>query len=118
MELYLADPKRNATQAYISAGYAERSAGQEVHKLLKDPDFQEELAAFAMEMVEGFDFDGEDVIKELAKVAFSPIIPGVIRASDKTKALELLGQHFKLWQGSAGSRTVNIQMLDIDLMTM
>lgn len=116
---YIADPTRNGTRAAIKAGYSKATAGQKAHELLKRSDIREMMAKAAYDMVKDLQFDGKMVLQELGTVAFSPILPGGhITSSAKVRALELLGQHFRLWEGSTGSKVINIHMTNIDLRTM
>lgn len=102
------DPAHNAKQAAIRAGYAEGSAEVQASQLLSIPKVRAEYDRLLAEQEEALGFDGIKVLKELAGIAFVELEGPTkdedgnfnwpaIRASDKTKALELLGKHFKLF---------------------
>lgn len=107
----------NGTQAAIRAGYSPDSARDTAHELLTNPNIREQIARLAYEQAKSVEIDGRRILEELAAIAFSPVTE-LIRASDKTKALNLLGIHAKLWEGSRGDRIINITMTNIDLRTM
>jgi hypothetical protein len=61
------------------------------------------------------------ILRELATIAFAPLIEGsMVKASDKTRALELLGEHYNLWKAAAGggNRIINIHVSNIDMGTL
>lgn len=66
---YLADPKRNAAQAAIAAGYPARTAGQKGYKLLHLPHVHTEIARQIAPVVKKLGMSRDDVIQELAYIA-------------------------------------------------
>ena len=110
--------KTNAAAAARAAGYAANSAKITASELLRRENVQEAIIELTRKAVARMEVDGPAILAELATIAFSPIIPGVIRASDKNKALDLLGTHHKLWEGSRGDWIININILAIDEKTL
>ena len=56
----------NATQAAISAGYSEKTAGSQGHDLLKKPEIQKEIATNVAERSERTKVDADWLLKRLA----------------------------------------------------
>jgi hypothetical protein len=98
---------RNGAEAARRAGYSAKTAR-----------IQEAVVSLAWRSAKHLDVDGKMILGELAAIAFSPIVPGYVRASDKKAALELLGTHLKLWEGSKGDRIININILALDEKTL
>lgn len=74
---YLADNKRNATQAAIAAGYSPKTAGQQGFALLKHPQillevsranaaFQQEQKQIVAEVIDRFVLDRSKVLRQVA----------------------------------------------------
>src|SRR5215472_15753178 len=59
---YLADPKRNATQAAIKAGYARSGAKQFASKMLKNPEIKQHIDAQLMKYLQHLEVNAELVI--------------------------------------------------------
>lgn len=102
------DPAHNATQAAIRAGYSEHTANEQAARLLAKVSIKTEYERLLAQQEEELGFDGVKVLRELAGIAFAELHGPIknedgelewpiLRASDKTKALELLGKHFKLF---------------------
>jgi hypothetical protein len=64
---YLID--RNATQAYIRAGYSEKGAGQSAHTLLNNPEIQVAIRDGLEKIANATTIDAAWVMRELAKIA-------------------------------------------------
>ena len=107
----------NGTQAALRAGYAKGSARQQASDLLSNPAVRGAIADLAYEAAKATEVDGKRILSELAGIAFNPI-GDKTSAADKTRALNLLGVHHKLWEGSSGNRTINILMNQLDMRTM
>lgn len=112
IEAYLIE--RNATQAALKAGYSKASAHSSGCELLKLPKIRDELARRAMEIARKTEIEGMRVLEEIASIAFAPITKGYITASDKLRALDMLGIYLRLWEGSAGNKTIQINILPSD----
>lgn len=110
--------KGNAAEAARQAGYPARTARQMAYKIMKDARVREAIIKLAYESTLNLKVEGTMVLQELAAIAFSPITPGYISAGEKTKALNLLGVHLKLWEGSRGDRIINFNILEIDMATL
>lgn len=111
VEEYLVD--LNATAAAIRAGYKETTAAQQGHNLLQKPAIEAAIQAAQAAREERTKITGDQVVSELAKIAFAKADDyyndyGLeLKTSDKTKALELLGKHF-------GTFTEKISIATID----
>ena len=83
---YLVD--LNATQAAIRAGYSERTAGSQGERLLKKVEVQIALAEAQQKRAERTEITADNVLAEIAKVAFSDVRKifdsngGLVRISD------------------------------------
>lgn len=63
----------NATQAAIRAGYSEKTAGAQAHKLLKNAEIAALIAKGQQERAEATQITQERVLQELAKIGFSDL---------------------------------------------
>lgn len=98
-EEYLID--RNATQAYIRAGYSVKkkiTAEQNSSKLLKNTKVQAYLTELSEHQSERTQITADIVLKELAKIALTET---EITGKEKMKALELLGKHLGMFTANA-----------------
>lgn len=98
-EEYLID--RNATQAYIRAGYSVKkkiTAEQNSSKLLKNTKVQAYLTELSEHQAERTQITADIVLKELAKIALTET---EITGKEKMKALELLGKHLGMFTANA-----------------
>ena len=66
---YLVD--LNATQAAIRAGYSEKTAGTIGSENMQKPAIQNAVAALRKERTDRYEVTAENVLRELAKIAFS-----------------------------------------------
>ncbi|MDR1754851.1 MAG: terminase small subunit [Eubacterium sp.] len=93
---YLVD--LNPTKAAVNAGYSEKYSGQTGCRLLKNPEVQK----FLEDLLKNEDKRNEvlvnRVVSELAVIAFSKMED--IKNSEKLKALEMLGKHFRIFVSS------------------
>ena len=69
---YLADPERNASAAYVRAGFTATGAAARTAaaRLLKHPEIQAAIAAVRERDAKKYDVSRERVLAELAKIAF------------------------------------------------
>jgi phage terminase small subunit len=78
----------NATQAAIRAGYSEKTAGSQGERLLKKVEIQIALAEAQQKRAERTEITADNILQEIAKVAFSDVRRifdangGLIRISD------------------------------------
>lgn len=84
---YLKD--KNATRAYIAAGYSPNGAGQAAHKLLKNADVKAAVDKGLARMDVRLNISAKRIKKRLAELAFNT---PYIKTSDAIKCLELLGK--------------------------
>lgn len=113
--------ERDGAKAATLAGYSPRSAYNQASRLLKDPAIREQIVKRCYEVAKRLELNHIMVLQELATIAFAPLVAdGLVKASDKNRALELLGQHFKLWEGggSGDARGINIHITNIDMRTL
>ncbi len=71
-EEFILNPK-NATQAYISAGYSGNGAGQSATKLLKNTNIQRYLKKLQADIDMKYQITRERILKERARIAFFDI---------------------------------------------
>lgn len=71
VEEYLVD--LNGTQAAIRAGYSKKTAGQQAFELLKKPEIQHAISQAQAERSERTRVKQDDVIREIARLAFSDL---------------------------------------------
>jgi hypothetical protein len=107
--------KGNGTEAAKRAGYSAHTAHVKASQLMARQEIREAVVKLAWKTVENMQVDGQMVLNELASIAFAPITPGYVSASDKRSALQLLGTHLKLWEGSRGDRIIQINITELDL---
>ena len=89
----------NGTQAAIRAGYSARTASSQASRLLRDVKVQAELDRRRRDLIERKELSQDRVLEEVRRLAFHPIQPGIHSASQKIRALELLGRYLGLWDG-------------------
>ena len=89
----------NATQAAISAGYSEDSAGTNTAKLLKNTNISEAIEKAKEKLEKKFEVSTDEILQELHRIGFkeSVDVDSVYRPQDKIKALELLGKYKALF---------------------
>ena len=93
VEEYLVD--RVARLAAIRAGYSEKTAHAQAHKLLKHAEVAKAIGEITAKKSTELGFTATDVLNELQVAAFAPL--GEIDWKNKLRALELLGRYFKLF---------------------
>ncbi|OAJ35323.1 terminase small subunit [Piscirickettsia salmonis] len=87
----------NATQAAIRAGYSEKGARQQAHKLLTNADIKKAIAIRNKKVNEKYSIDHDSIRQEMAKLAFISLSQlgdkeKGIKAQDKIKALDCLAK--------------------------
>ena len=92
----------NATQAAIRAGYSEKTAGQIGEQNLKKLEIQNTLTERMATRSERTTLNADQVLREIAAVALLPldgaeVLGGLVKVSDKLKALEMAGKHLGLF---------------------
>lgn len=74
---YLADPKRNATQAAIRAGYARPGARAAASRLLADPgvaaEIDRRIGRVHKKLADRYEVNAERITRELAKIGFASV---------------------------------------------
>lgn len=91
---YLVD--NNATKAAIRAGYSEKTAYSIGSENLNKPEIRGQINKLLIQQAKRLDITADKVLVELAEIGFSDI-GGDIKASDKTRAMELLGKNLRLF---------------------
>lgn len=92
---YLADPKRNATQAAIRAGYSSKTATAMACKLLKRPDVKAAIAESLDRIAEKLDLQAEKVLQNIHRMSMKAEFAGDFNAG--LRGQELIGKHLKLF---------------------
>ncbi len=113
VEEYLVD--FNGTQAAIRAGYSARTAYSQASRLLNDVKVQAELERRRRDLIERTELSQDRVLEEVRRLAFHPIQPGIHSASQKIRALELLGRYLGMWDGKGGQQHETVQSQKIIL---
>lgn len=75
-----------------TAGYSASGAAHRASVLMRTPAVAEAISAGRAKVLKKFELKAEQVIEELAKVAFDPETSPI-----KVRALELLGKHLQLF---------------------
>ena len=90
----------NATQAAIRAGYSKATAKQQGSRLLTNVDVQAEVQRLIAERAEKVGLDGEEILKEIKRLALASEddVPHTL----KMRTLELAGKHLNLWDRDQG----------------
>jgi phage terminase small subunit len=78
--------------AAVAAGYSAKSADSHASRMLRIPAIAEAVQKSQAKVLERLSVKAEDVVSELAKVAFAEEVSPV-----KVRALELLGKHLQLF---------------------
>ena len=109
VEAYMAS--FSVTKAGEHCNYSRTQAG----RIFRRPDVQEAIHARRQELVDKAHVTVEAIVEELRMIAFHPIEPGVVSASDKIKAIDLLGRYLGMWQGiGEASETHTQEVILID----
>ena len=110
-EEYLID--LNATQAAVRAGYAPKTAYSQGQRLLKDVEIAETITKLKSAQSKRTGITADRVLEELAKLGFSPMDEcEPLKASDKLRALELIGKHIGMFKSDSDADTPALEKLD------
>lgn len=105
----------NGTQAAIRAGYARHTANRTAHKLMLKADIKAKIEALKQEQIKRAEISQDNVIKELAAIGFADLKTSKIKASDKIKALELLGRYFNIFDNTADAPINNTNTAKVEI---
>ena len=112
IEEYLID--FNGAAAARRAGYEPKSASTTACRLLKEPEIKRILQEKMAVRAEKMQLRQDTVLQELKNVAFadgSDASGAVVKMASKLKALELLGKHLGLFEGSGGKEPEQVRIL-------
>ena len=110
-EEYLVD--LNATQAAIRAGYSPKTSSRIAVELLNKTHVLEFLKQLREKQSERTGITADTVLKELEKIAVADV---EVSGKEKIKALELLGKHLGLFDGSNQSTEAGVENNLIDIL--
>lgn len=112
VEAYIHDPKRNQTQAAVTAGYSEKSAAQYASRLMKDDNIITAIKEREKELHEQNTARADEVVEFLTSVMRGETVDniplfigdgeqelteGVPSAKDRLRAAEMLGKYYALF---------------------
>ena len=111
---YLID--RNATQAYIRAGYAPKAAGQCGFDLLKKPEIAAELLRLYKVRADHVGITADDVLRKLISVAEHCMTEDTYDAGAAIRALEVIAKHLGMFEKDNAQQS-NTTVLVVDGIT-
>jgi phage terminase small subunit len=96
---YLADPKGNARQAVIRAGFSVKRANVTASELLKDPEMKAAIEHKRNEHLKKLEIDAKMVLTDILQTRERCIEAGTAAwaITHRLKCDELLGRYLKLW---------------------
>lgn len=112
VEAYINDPKRNQTQAAVTAGYSEKTAASQASRLMKDDNIITAIKKREKELHEQNTARANEVIEFLTAVMRGETVDniplfigdgeqelaeGAPSAKDRLKAAEMLGKYYALF---------------------
>lgn len=110
-EEYLVD--LNATKAALRAGYAEKTAYSQGQRLLKNVEINDCISELKEKQSVRTGITADKVLEELAQLGFAPMEScESFKASDKLRALELIGKHIGMFKPDSDSDTPALEKLD------
>ena len=110
-EEYIVD--LNATQAAIRAGYAAKAAYSQGQRLLKNVEVENYIDQLKAEQSKRTGITADRVLDELAKLGFADMSEvDQFKASDKLRALELIGKHIGLFKDTDAANAPALEKLD------
>ena len=110
-EEYLVD--LNATKAALRAGYAEKTAYSQGQRLLKNVEINDCITELKSKQSERTGITADKVLEELAQLGFAPIETcESFKASDKLRALELIGKHIGMFKPDQDADAPALEKLD------
>lgn len=109
-EEYLVD--LNATQAALRTGYSQKTAASIASENLQKPEILGYIAKLRAEQSERTGITADKVLEELSKVAFFPTEECELKASDKLRALELIGKHIGMFKSDSDADAPALEKLD------
>lgn len=110
-EEYLID--LNATQAALRAGYAKKAAYSQGQRLLKNVEIDNYITELKEKQSVRTGITADKVLEELAQLGFAPMEScESFKASDKLRALELIGKHIGMFKPDSDSDAPALEKLD------
>lgn len=97
---YLADPRRNASQAYLRAGYHSNNPKQHAYHLLHNPEVQRQMAYELQRHLEKLNIDAELVLKGIVQTIerAEKSGEGAWQSATILKGYELLGRYLGMFK--------------------
>ena len=86
----------NATQSAINAGYSQKTARQQGHRLLTNANISKKIDELLKQRLENCNVDTEFILQGLKDIATNEHYP----CKDRVKAYSLLGDYLKMWNGN------------------
>ena len=90
---------RNATQAYIRAGYSKNGASQGAERLLRNVEVRALIAELEEALAKRTELTAADVLAGIRGTAEVPV--GEVPAATRLRSWELLGKYLGLWNEAA-----------------
>ena len=86
----------NATQSAINAGYSQKTARQQGHRLLTNANISKKIDELLKQRLENCNVDTEFILQGLKDIATNEHYP----CKDRVKAYSLLGDYLQMWNGN------------------
>ena len=86
----------NATQSAINAGYSQKTARQQGHRLLTNANISKKIDELLKQRLENCNVDTEFILQGLKDIATNQHYP----CKDRVKAYSLLGDYLQMWNGN------------------
>lgn len=105
----------NATEAAVKAGYKEKTAAQQGYKLLKMPKVSAAIQSSIAARSKRTEVDQDFVIQQLKTIAEGSAADyqdSKLKYANKIRALELLGKHLGMFNGTGAGEDGGVTIVD------